>query len=69
MWWGVQTAASGELPLCVAFLLLPPDPAASLTTSLPLEKHKQLKSPRLASASQNISQSLVETRGTVTRIT
>lgn len=69
MWWGEQRAASGELPLCVAFLLLPPDPAASLTTSPPLEKHKQLESPRWARASQNISQSPVETSGTVTRIT
>lgn len=49
-------------PLCgfFFFLQLPPDPAASLTTSPPLEKHKQLKSPLWARASQNISQSLVE---------
>lgn len=70
MWSGEQTAASRELPLCLAFfLLLPPDPAASLTTSPPLEKHKQLKSPHWARASQNTLHSLVRTRGNVTRIT
>lgn len=69
MWSGEQTGASRELPLCLAFLLLPPDPAASLTTSPPLEKHKQLKSPHWARASQNTLQSLVRTRGNMTRIT
>lgn len=70
MWSGEQTAASRELPLCLAFfLLLPPDPAASLTTSPPLEKHKQLKSPHWARASQNTLHSLVRTRGNMTRIT
>lgn len=41
MWSGEKTAARRELPLCLAVLLLPPEPAASLTTSWPLEKHKQ----------------------------
>lgn len=68
MWSEEQTGVSRELPLCLAFLLLPPDPAASLTTSPPLEKHKQLKSPHWARASQNTLQSLVRTRGNMTRI-